>query len=99
MKSSLETSIRVDIPTGMTPRKRDWPKDSMALVDLDGERVEVMKMLVGAKKELLGSTPELRRKEKNSNLNVGDGTQAELLTVRQGESDPMLKRSVSRGAK
>lgn len=70
----------------------------MALVDLDGERVEVMKMLVGAKKELNGNAPELRKKEKRIIVTVEDGSQAGLLPVRTGEVDPMLKRSV-RGAK
>ena len=50
MKTYLETDVRADVPTGTTPRKREWPKDRLLpIVDLDGDRVGVRQLLLQAK--------------------------------------------------
>lgn len=51
IKSYLERDIRTDVPTGMTPRKKEWPKDSLlSVVDLDGDRSQVRNVLVMEKR-------------------------------------------------
>lgn len=50
MKTYLETDVSADVPTGTTPRKREWPKDRLLpVVDLDGDRVGVRELLLQAK--------------------------------------------------
>jgi hypothetical protein len=51
IKAYLQTDIRADTPTGLTPRKREWPRDRLLpLVDLDGERPTVLELLLQAKR-------------------------------------------------
>ncbi|KAK4699706.1 hypothetical protein P7C70_g6553, partial [Phenoliferia sp. Uapishka_3] len=50
--SYLSTDIKTDIPTGSTPRKREWPRDQLLpLVDLDGDRDTVLRVLRGKGKD------------------------------------------------
>lgn len=50
--SNLSNAIRLDVSTGLTPRKREWPRDKMLpAVDLDGERPTMLDALLRARRE------------------------------------------------
>ncbi|KAL8278654.1 hypothetical protein RQP46_008946 [Phenoliferia psychrophenolica] len=46
--TSLSRDIQPDVATGATPKKREWPRDVLLpIVDLDGDRDEVLRVLRG----------------------------------------------------
>lgn len=46
MRSYLGSEIQRDVPTGSTPRKREWPRDALLpAVDLDADREAVVRSL------------------------------------------------------